>query len=134
MSMNSKDLTMKRDITALFDQWNEAVKSGDPDRVTSMYAFNAILLPTVSNKVRHNHEEIRDYFAQLLASKTSARIDESNIRIYNDIAINSGVYTFTFSRGVQEPFTVKARYTFVYQWFGDHWLIVEHHSSRMPEQ
>ncbi len=124
----------KEKIAELFEEWNKAVESGDPDRVTSMYAFNGILLPTVSNKVRHNHEEIRDYFVHFLAKNPSGQIDESNIRVYNDIAINSGVYTFTFSPDGQEPFSAQARFTYVYQWFGDHWLIVEHHSSLMPEK
>jgi uncharacterized protein (TIGR02246 family) len=123
----------KEKIAELFEEWNKAVESGDPDRVTAMYAFNGILLPTVSNRVRHNHEEIRDYFVHFLAKKPSGKIDESNIRIYNDIAINSGVYTFTFSPDGQEPYSAQARFTYVYQWFGDHWLIVEHHSSLMPE-
>ncbi|MFW6005373.1 MAG: SgcJ/EcaC family oxidoreductase [Desulfonatronovibrionaceae bacterium] len=126
-------MKFKENIAALFDLWNQAVQSGDPDQVTARYAFNAILLPTVSNKVRHNHEEIRDYFVHFLAKNPSGRIDEQNIRIYGDIAIDSGIYTFTFSPEGEEPFAVSARYTFVYQWFGDHWLIVEHHSSRMPE-
>ncbi|PTN32064.1 SgcJ/EcaC family oxidoreductase [Desulfonatronum sp. SC1] len=124
----------KEEISALFDKWNQAVQSGNPDNVVAMYAFNGILLPTVSNQVRHNHAEIRDYFVHFLAKKPSGVINESNIRVYGDIAINSGVYTFTFSPDGQEPFSATARYTFVYQWFGDHWLIVEHHSSVMPEK
>ena len=88
-----------------------------------------LLLPTVSNKVRHNHEEIEDYFVDFLAKGPSGKIDESNVRIYGDLAINSGVYTFTFKDGT----VVQARFTFVYRWSGQRWLIVEHHSSRMPE-
>ncbi|ADH87180.1 SgcJ/EcaC family oxidoreductase [Desulfurivibrio alkaliphilus] len=123
-----------QEISALFDAWNEAIQSGDPDRVTALYAFNGILLPTVSNQVRHNHAEIRDYFVHFLAKKPKGTINESNIRVYNDIAINSGVYTFDFSPPDGEPFSVTGRFTYVYQWFGDHWLIIEHHSSMMPEK
>jgi uncharacterized protein (TIGR02246 family) len=87
------------------------------------------LLPTVSNKVRHNHEEIEDYFVHFLAKIPSGKIDESNVRIFNDIAINSGVYTFTFADGS----AVQARYTYVYKKDDGRWLIKEHHSSQMPE-
>ena len=52
----------KGEITVLFDQWNSALQTGDPKQVAALYATDAILLPTVSNKVRHNHEEIEDYF------------------------------------------------------------------------
>ena len=49
-------------VTALFESWNQAIQTGDPKVVTALYAPNATLIPTVSNKVRHNHEEIEDYF------------------------------------------------------------------------
>ena len=116
-------------ILTLFDQWNNALKTGNPKVVSALYATDAILLPTVSNKVRHNHEEIEDYFVHFLAKVPSGQIDESNVRIFNDLAINSGVYTFTFADGS----SVQARFTYVYKWDGENWLITEHHSSQMPE-
>lgn len=116
-------------ITSLFDEWNSALQTGDPRKVAELYESNAILLPTVSNRVRHNQEEIEDYFVQFLANEPVGKIDEANVRIHEEMAINSGVYTFTFKDGV----TVQARFTFVYRWNGERWMIVEHHSSRMPE-
>ena len=117
------------EITALFEQWNRALQTGDPKQVAALYATDAILLPTVSNKVRHNHNEIEDYFVNFLAKGPQGKIDESNVRIFDDIAINSGVYTFTFKDGAK----VQARFTYVYRWIGQCWLIIEHHSSAMPE-
>lgn len=115
-------------IKAQFDAWNTALQTGDPKSVAALYAPNAILLPTVSNKVRHNHEEIEDYFVHFLAKGPVGKIDESNVRIFDQMAINSGIYTFT----MQDDSTVQARFTFVYQWDGERWLIIEHHSSQMP--
>jgi uncharacterized protein (TIGR02246 family) len=126
-------MTNLEQIPALFDLWNEAVKSGDPDQVVARYAFNAVLLPTISNRVRSNHAEIRDYFQDFLTKRPNGTINESYIRVYNDIAIHSGTYTFACSPPDGEPFSVPARFTFVYQWFGDRWLIIKHHSSQMPE-
>jgi uncharacterized protein (TIGR02246 family) len=117
------------EIMALFDEWNNALQTGDPKSVASLYATDAILLPTVSNKVRHNHDEIEDYFVHFLAKEPQGKIDESNIRIFGDLAINSGVYTFTFKGGA----TVQARFTYVYRWNSQRWMIIEHHSSAMPE-
>ena len=119
----------KSEITALFEQWNSALQTGDPKQVAALYASDAILLPTVSNQVRHNHAEIEDYFVHFLAKEPQGKIDESNVRTFGDMAINSGVYTFTFKEGV----TVQARFTFVYRWNGQRWMIVEHHSSAKPE-
>ena len=103
--------------------------NGDPQKVAELYETNAILLPTVSNKVRHNHEEIADYFVNFLAKGPVGKIDESNVRTFGDVAINSGVYTFTFKDGS----SVQARFSYVYRWNGQDWRIIEHHSSAMPE-
>ena len=119
------------EIADLFEMWNQALQTENPDKVVACYAADAILLPTVSAKVRHNHEEIRDYFVHFLAKKPRGRIDEQNIRIYNDIAINSGLYTFTLTEdGVEAD--VAARFTFAYRKYEEGWLIVEHHSSILP--
>ena len=70
----------KIDISSLFEIWNNALQTGDPKKVAELYETNAILLPTVSNKVRHNHEEIADYFVNFLAKGPVGKIDESNVR------------------------------------------------------
>lgn len=117
------------DIHDVFAKWNQALQTGDPKQVTALYAKDAILLPTVSNKVRHNHAEIEDYFVHFCAKGPIGKINEANTRILGEFAINSGVYTFTLGDGS----SVQARYTFVYQYINGSWLIIEHHSSAMPE-
>lgn len=116
-------------VMSLFDDWNAALQNGDPKKVAELYETNGILLPTVSNKVRHNREEVEDYFTHFCKKGPIGTIDEANIRSYGDIAINSGIYTFTF----RDNTVVQARYTFVYRWNGQTWKIIEHHSSQMPE-
>ena len=112
-------------IAALFEEWNTALQTGEPKNVTALYGSNAILLPTISNQVRHNHEEIEDYFIHFLAKGPKGVINESNIRTFGNIAINSGIYTFTFNDGN----SVQARFTYVYRWNGQRWLIMEHRSG-----
>jgi uncharacterized protein (TIGR02246 family) len=116
-------------ILSLFEEWNRALQTGDPKKVAALYESNAVLLPTVSNQVRHNHPEIEDYFVHFLAKGPQGKIDEANVRLFGDLAINSGVYTFTFKDGS----SVQARFTYVYRWNGQCWKIIEHHSSQMPE-
>jgi uncharacterized protein (TIGR02246 family) len=124
-------MNMQNEISDQFVLWNNALQTGDPDKVVACYAADAVLLPTVSAKVRHNHEEIRDYFVHFLAKQPYGEITEQNIRIFGDIAINSGLYTFTLSEdGVAAE--VAARFTFVYRKQKDQWLIIEHHSSILP--
>jgi uncharacterized protein (TIGR02246 family) len=118
------------DVLALFDTWNNALQTGDPQQVAALYADNGILLPTLSNQVRHNHAEKVDYFVHFLAKQPSGSLDESNVRIFGDIAINSGIYTFAFAK---DGSSAQGRFTFAYRWNGQKWEIIEHHSSLMPE-
>lgn len=117
------------DVIELLEEWIKAIQTGDSNQVLSLYKTDAILLPTVSNQVRHNHEEIKDYFMHFLAKGPQCKIDESNVRIFGDVSINSGVYSFQFNDGS----TVQARFTYVYHWNGKRWMIESHHSSAMPE-
>ena len=120
----------EQQIAALFDRWNDSLQKGDPTKVVANYAERSILLPTVSNKPRLTPEEKTDYFTHFLKGKPSGTIDLRQIDISGDIAVDSGLYTFTLAA---EGKSVKARYTFVYKWDGEDWLIISHHSSAMPE-
>ena len=116
-------------ILNLFDDWNKALQTGSPDEVVKLYDKKAILLPTLSGQVRHTHEEIKDYFVHFLSKKPIGKINESNIRIFGNLAINSGIYTFNFKDGS----SAEARFTYVYKKVDENnWIIVEHHSSLLP--
>jgi len=124
----------RSEITALFDAWNAALAAGDPARVAALYAEDAILLPTISNKVRRGPEEIRDYFETFLALSPRGRISESEARVLSeDSATHSGLYVFEVTTDGKR-IEVPARFTFIYQRGPDGWKILEHHSSGMPEQ
>jgi uncharacterized protein (TIGR02246 family) len=121
----------EQDIAALFDRWNEALKTGDPYKVVANYASKSVLLPTVSSKPRFTVEEKADYFQQFLEHQPEGRIDSRTIELDCNTAIDEGLYSFTFKKtGV----TVKARYTFTYKWDGKQWLITSHHSSKLPTE
>ena len=119
-------------IEALFHRWNDALQTGDVEQVVSLYASDAILLPTVSNRVRHDHDEIADYFTHFLKKRPVGRMIEANVREFGDVAINSGVYVFALTTD-DEVTDVPCRFTFVYRRQGEDWAIIEHHSSQMPE-
>ena len=120
----------KDDVIALFEAWNGALATLDPDTVTAMCADDAVLLPTVSNQARHNHTEIRDYFVNFLQKSPQGVFNESNVHILSDShATNSGVYTFTFGDGS----TVTARFSYLYVATDAGWKILQHHSPAMPE-
>jgi len=116
-------------IEHLFDKWNASLQSGDAKKVSENYLSDAVLLPTVSNKVRLTDEERIDYFKHFLEKKPVGKIDSRTIRLGCNKAVDSGTYTFTFA----DKTTVSARYTFTYSWTGNEWKISSHHSSAMPE-
>jgi len=120
----------EEEISALFDRWNESLQTGDPAKVVDNYAERSILLPTVSNKPRLSREEKEDYFVHFLVNQPVGTIDMRHIDISGDVAVDSGLYSFAFAKTGD---VVKARYSFVYKWDGEQWLIISHHSSAMPE-
>jgi uncharacterized protein (TIGR02246 family) len=125
----------KAEIAALFDGWNAALKTGDPKKVADRYADDAVLLPTVSNKIRTDRAEIEDYFEHFLLRKPVGKKVRSLVDVLDgNSAIDTGIYRFTLTdpkTGAQS--TVEARYTYGYEKRDGKWLIVNHHSSAMPE-
>lgn len=123
-----------REVAGLFDRWNSALQTGNPQSVVSLYAPNAVLQPTVSNQVRSTHAQIQDYFEHFLASKPVGQINYREIRhLGPDAALDSGVYTFTLTDASGKAEKVQARYTFLYERIDGQWKILNHHSSAMPE-
>lgn len=123
----------KKEIAALFDDWNDTLRTGGPHDMALLYAEDAVLLPTVSNEVRSNREEVADYFEHFLQLHPRGVINEQHIDVLdNNTAVNSGVYTFDLIKEGQPTFVV-ARYSFIYEKVGGKWLIKSHHSSAMPE-
>jgi len=120
----------EKQIAALFDRWNDSLRTLDADKVVANYAADGVLLPTVSNEPRTNPAEIRDYFVKFLKSEPQGKIDRRIIKIGCNLAQDVGTYTFKFKDGQ----TVNARYTYVYEWQNGQWLIAHHHSSAMPER
>jgi uncharacterized protein (TIGR02246 family) len=120
-----------QEIRAQFTGWNRALATLDANKVADRYARDAVLLPTVSNQVRTDRAEIVDYFEHFLKSHPQGTILESHVKFLNrNAAIDTGTYRFSLDDGAR---TVDARYTFVYERIGGRWLIVNHHSSAMPE-
>ena len=124
-----------REIAALFERWNRTLQTGDSAKVTALYAKNAILQPTVSNKVRTTPAEIKDYFDHFLVLKPVGVVNFREIRRLNENkALDTCVYTFTLTEADGSKRQVLARYTYLYQKINGEWLILNHHSSAMPQQ
>lgn len=117
-------------VRHLFVRWNDALQTGDSDIVAQRYASNAVLLPTVSDRVRTDYEGIKDYFDTFLAKEPFGEIVEGYIMIGSDWARDGGIYEFTMAT---DGSVVRARYSYLYVWEDGDWMISQHHSSMMPE-
>ncbi|MFQ6196326.1 SgcJ/EcaC family oxidoreductase [Streptomyces sp. NPDC000405] len=123
----------EREIRELFDRWNAALATLDADRVADLYAPDAVLLPTVSAEIRKTRAARIDYFKHFLENKPVGRIQERVINILGRTsAIDTGLYQFTLTDKHGHRSKVDARYTFVYKLRGGKWLIINHHSSKLP--
>lgn len=121
-----------KDVEQSLQTWLKAVSSGTPDAVMKLYANDAVLLPTLAEGVRNTPEKRLDYFKVFTAKpQLQGKIDELHTRVFGDMAINSGLYTFSYSHDGHTE-SAPARFTFVYKKTQDGWTIVEHHSSLVP--
>ncbi|MGM3160674.1 SgcJ/EcaC family oxidoreductase [Dickeya undicola] len=121
--------TDEKTIASLFDRWNQSLQTGDAKKVNANYASDAVLLPTLSGKIRTTDAERIDYFEHFLPKKPVGSIDKRVIKIGCNEALDTGNYTFTFSDKSQ----AKARYTYTYAFKDGKWLITSHHSSVQPQ-
>ena len=126
----------KEEVAAATQAWIEAMNSRDPERVVALYDPEAVLWGTQSPTLRDTPATIGDYFNALrtVPSDYKAVLGEQRIRVYGDLAINSGSYIFFGPARDAEgkPASRPARFSFVYRHRDGRWLIVDHHSSAVP--
>ena len=120
-------------ITEQLGLWKSAFSKETSRATCALYDVQANLWGTLSKTKRDTPELIKDYFDTIFNfSNRSVEFHETQIRIFNEIAISSGTYTFSWVKGGGKVIT-KARYSFIYLNKDGQWLIVEHHSSTMPK-
>lgn len=121
-------------IGGLFERWNEHLAAGDLQGLVALYAPDAVLLPTASNQIRVGREAIESYFQDFLAGSPASVTNHRELRFPSEnVALDTGTYTFTLADADGSRREVMARYTFLYQKVGDDWTTINHHSSAMPE-
>ena len=126
----------KEDVASATQAWIAAMNSHDPARVVALYDPEAVLWGTQSPTLRDSPATIRDYFNVLstVPPEYKVALGEQRIRVYGDLAINTGTYTFIGPArdAAGKPISRPARFSFVYRNRDGRWLIVDHHSSAVP--
>ena len=122
----------KDDIAALTREWTAAFAEHNVSRILALYSKDALLWGTTSPTLRTNPEEVRAFFESAFKiSNIKVRFDNQTIRIFGNVAIAAGNYTFIANQGDQTS-SRPSRYSFTFLKDGDKWLIVDHNSSPMP--
>ncbi len=123
----------KREVAAATDAWRAAYDSRDPKRIAATYAADAALWGTSLKVIATSPAAVADYFKDAPA-RPNARVvfGEQNIRVYGDLALNSGTYAFN---GVRDgkPTSAPARFSMALRKQEGKWMIVDHHSSVLPQ-
>tara|TARA_Y100000034_G_C6900077_1_gene415960 strand:+ start:2254 stop:2622 length:369 start_codon:yes stop_codon:yes gene_type:complete len=121
-----------REHLPLLARWLEAVCSGNVNKVLSLYTSDAVLLGTFAEKLKQG-QQLRGYFEKFLSrSDLCGQIDTFVAQKTKDSLVLSGTYTFRWL-DTGGPVEAKARYSFVFVPVGRNWLILNHHSSAIPE-
>jgi len=123
----------KEEVDAAFANWRQALSSGKAENVVNLYDKDAILLATLAAKPLTTQKQRTEYFSSLTAKpKLAATVNEKYIRLLDeDDAVVSGIYTFSFEQDGKKV-EIPARFSFVYEKENGKWMIVEHHSSKVP--
>ena len=123
----------KEEVAEATQVWARALGEDDPDKVLPLYADDAVLWGTLSPTVRADQAALRDYFVTAFRVLPGLKVafGEQLVRVYGNTAVNTGYYTFSFTKDGQTK-SLPARYSFTFVKNGERWLIVDHHSSAMP--
>jgi uncharacterized protein (TIGR02246 family) len=120
-------------VNAQFARFNEGFQTRDPDVMTALFSENAVLLPTVSGRMRTDAAGIRDYFVSFLPNRPFGTITESETTLGCNIATRVGNWTVQLTNpttGVTND--VPARFSFIYTYEDGAWKIAHLHSSARP--
>ena len=117
-----------------FQAWVDAFNSRDPKRIVALYAPAAVFWGTTAKTIATTPAHVWDYFKDAgQRPATRVMIESSHLRLFGDVAVISGAYTFADVTDGQRSNVRPARYSIVLQRIEGVWLIVDHHSSRVPE-
>ncbi|MBS0239595.1 MAG: nuclear transport factor 2 family protein [Proteobacteria bacterium] len=115
------------EIVQLLNRWRTEFASGDPDRVSALYADEASLIATKDGPPYQGKEAIRSYFKDLLVKRPTVSIRPSSLTADCGTAVVSGpvVYRLTGERKGTRA-VLGGTYTAEYALKDGKWWIVRH--------
>jgi hypothetical protein len=133
VSVQTATACSKEAAAGAVDKWTAVLAENNPDTIVALYSKDAVLWGTLSPTVRSDPAALKAYFVAAFQAlpKLTVKFGDQLIRVYGDTAINTGYYTFSFTKD-GETKSLPARYSLTYVKEGNDCKIVDHHSSAMP--
>ena len=133
VSVQTATACSKEAVAGAVDRWTTVLAENNPDSIAALYSKDAVLWGTLSPTVRSDPAALKAYFVAAFQAlpKLTVKFGEQLIRVYGDTAVNTGYYTFSFTKD-GEAKSLPARYSLTYVKEGNDCRIVDHHSSAMP--
>jgi uncharacterized protein (TIGR02246 family) len=131
--MESSDID-EASVRAATEAWISNFNASDLPGMAALYDAQAHLWGTTSPVLIVSPDGIAGYFQTVFALQPAPgmALNEVRVRLYGDTAISTGGYTLALGAAAQRR-AIPARFSFVYRRTAGRWLIVDHHSSVMPE-
>jgi uncharacterized protein (TIGR02246 family) len=122
-----------QDVEAATAEWISAFNRKDAKAIVALYAPDAVFFGTSSPVLRDKPELVQDYFKSLpTLGDSQVTVGEHRVQVFGNVAVNTGYYTRAAMQNgamVRNP----ARFTFIYEKRAGKWVIVNHHSSALPQ-
>jgi len=117
-------------VTQLFDRWNAALATGNPDAVTGLYADDAVLYPALSDRWLVGQDEIRTHFAKFLELHPQASVTMRAISTNCTTAEDIGTYVYRVTgRRKGTRMLIRGHYAIRYEFRAGDWRIVSQRIS-----
>jgi uncharacterized protein (TIGR02246 family) len=123
----------KEDALQVLQRFKAAFDAADMQTVVSLFAPDALFLPTTNPKLLTTTKEVDNYFQPFkLLAPLSMKIDSSSSIVLSDEAVLfTGMDTFGLTRDGKEV-EVPARFTILVTKGDQGWRITHFHSSARP--
>src|SRR5262245_4613230 len=133
LSVQTATACPRESVAAAAAKWTTVFAENNPDTILLLYSKDAVLWGTLSSTVRSDTAGLKAYFVAAFQAlpKATVKFGEQLIRVYGDTAVNTGYYTFSYTKD-GETKSIPARYSFTYVKDGNDCKIVDHHSSAVP--
>lgn len=112
--------------------WKAAVEGRNIDKIVSFYDKKAIMFPAFAIKPLTTRAQLTEYYKKVTANPdVKVEITETHPRQFGNVALNSGLYKLSYTQEGEEV-VIPSRFSFTYILKDGKWVIVDHHSSKVP--